>query len=142
MLLTFKSGARLSGHRPRPCVVALASKKANKGSKGGVSALAGLMKKKAEAEEEAKGSLMASGEWASPAQYRDPEVRGLLFALATSYHKATKQFLVCVMMQCHAAGAVVHLAVQVLFSMDGSCRSMVLTWNSCQMPSITLHSSV
>ena len=93
MLISFNvAGFRrpLACARSRSISCGAGGKKA-KGSKGGVSALAGLMKKKAEAEE-AKSGL--TPERASPAQYRDPEVRGLLFALATSYHKATKQFLV------------------------------------------------
>ena len=69
--------------------------KDKRGSKNGVSSLAGLMKKKMQAEE-AKNSSATPGsdQRASPAQYRDPEVRGLLFSLATSYFKATKRYLV------------------------------------------------
>ena len=33
------------------------------------------------------------GERAAQAQWNDPEVRALLFNLVTSYHKATKKFL-------------------------------------------------
>ena len=82
---------------PRTCVgrqhqsISAQAAKDKKGSKKGVSALAGLMKKKAEAEE---AKILDPSERASPSQYRDPEVRGLLFALATSYFKATKKFLV------------------------------------------------
>jgi len=81
---------RTSFFRPGGTLIARAAKD-KKGSKKGVSALAGLMKKKAEAEE---SQSLQPKERATPAQYRDPEVRGLLFALATSYFKATKKFLV------------------------------------------------
>lgn len=67
-----------------------------KGGKSGnkKSALAGLMKKKQEAEEAKAGQAAEGGERGTPAQYRDPEVRGLLFNITNSYYKATKKYLV------------------------------------------------
>ena len=86
--ILFRSSALGTHHR---FLVSTNAAKDKKGSKKGVSALAGLMKKKAEAEE---AQSLQPKERATPVQFRDPEVRGLLFSLATSYFKATKKFLV------------------------------------------------
>ncbi|GAX75463.1 hypothetical protein CEUSTIGMA_g2906.t1 [Chlamydomonas eustigma] len=75
--------------------VIVAAAKDKKGSKKGVSALAGLIKKKIDAEAESQNlKLLQEGERASPSQYAEPEVRGLLFDMINSYYKATKRFLV------------------------------------------------
>ncbi|KAG1668165.1 hypothetical protein FOA52_005157 [Chlamydomonas sp. UWO 241] len=64
------------------------SAKGKGGGGGKKGSLAGLLQKKAEAE----GGMEAGGR-ASRAQYAEPEVRGMLFSLITSYHKATGKFL-------------------------------------------------
>lgn len=73
--------------------VAARAKVKGGGSGKGKSSLAGLLLKKKQAEEtQQQGNTNA--ERASTCQYRSPEIRGLLFAIANSYHKATKKFLV------------------------------------------------
>jgi hypothetical protein len=75
--------------------VVAAAAKDKRGSKKGVSALAGLLKKKLDAEAESQSLKLAhEGERASPSQYAEPEIRGLLFDMTNSYFKATKRFLV------------------------------------------------
>lgn len=74
-------------------VVAAHARVKGGGSGKGKSSLAGLLQKKKEAEV-SKEAGNTTAERASPCQYRSPEVRGLLFSIANSYHKATKKFLI------------------------------------------------
>ncbi len=100
MQATFSSGSRLAtrrgGHgrgygRHGFMAVCMAGKNKKASSSKGVSSLSGLLKKKAEAEEAQKA---VPAERATPAQYREMEIRNLLFNMANSYFKATKRYLV------------------------------------------------